>query len=79
MKRSPMALRMIKRGLNAELDGQAGLMEFAGDATFDVFISWKKHKKVKNAFLEKRDLTLNSFRSSHKIYPQKISKGKMSI
>jgi naphthoate synthase len=28
-----MALRMIKRGLNAELDGQRGLMEFAGDAT----------------------------------------------
>ena len=36
MKRSPLAIRMIKRGLNAELDGQAGLMEFAGDATHDV-------------------------------------------
>ena len=33
LKRSPMAIRMIKRALNAELDGQAGLMEFAGDAT----------------------------------------------
>ena len=32
IQRSPMALRMIKRGLNAELDGQRGLMEFAGDA-----------------------------------------------
>ena len=33
MLRSPLAVRMIKRGLNAELDGQAGLMELAGDAT----------------------------------------------
>ena len=33
LKRSPMAIRMIKRALNAELDGQRGLMEFAGDAT----------------------------------------------
>jgi len=28
-QRSPMALRMIKLGLNAELDGQIGLQEFA--------------------------------------------------
>ena len=28
-----MAIRMIKRALNAELDGQRGMMEFAGDAT----------------------------------------------
>ena len=32
-KRSPLALRMIKRSLNAELDGQHGLMQLAGDAT----------------------------------------------
>ena len=29
---SPLALRMIKAGLNAELDGQAGIQELAGDA-----------------------------------------------
>ena len=33
MERSPLALRMIKAGLNAELDGQAGIHELAGDAT----------------------------------------------
>lgn len=33
MERSPLALRMIKAGLNAELDGQAGIQELAGDAT----------------------------------------------
>lgn len=33
LKRSPLAIRMIKRSLNAELDGQHGLMQLAGDAT----------------------------------------------
>ena len=33
MERSPLALRLIKAGLNAELDGQAGIQELAGDAT----------------------------------------------
>ena len=32
MEHSPLALRMIKAGLNAELDGQAGIQELAGDA-----------------------------------------------
>ena len=36
MQRSPMAIRMIKRALNAELDGQHGLMEFAGGCHPDV-------------------------------------------
>lgn len=54
MKRSPFAIRMIKRGLNAELDGQAGLMEFAGDATLMYYLS-DEAQEGKNAFLEKRD------------------------
>lgn len=33
MERSPLALRMMKAGFNAELDGQAGIQELAGDAT----------------------------------------------
>ena len=54
MKRSPLAIRMIKRGLNAELDGQAGLMEFAGDATMMYYLM-EEAQEGKNAFLEKRD------------------------
>lgn len=54
MKRSPMAIRMIKRGLNAELDGQAGIMELAGDATL-MFYLMEEAQEGKNAFLEKRD------------------------
>ena len=33
MERSPLAIRMMKAGFNAELDGQAGIQELAGDAT----------------------------------------------
>ena len=53
-KRSPMALRMIKRSLNAELDGQHGLMQLAGDATL-MFYMMEEAQEGKNAFLEKRD------------------------
>ena len=52
--RSPLALRMIKRGLNAELDGQRGLMEFAGDATLVYYLT-DEAQEGKRAFLEKRD------------------------
>ncbi|MBL7941471.1 MAG: 1,4-dihydroxy-2-naphthoyl-CoA synthase [Flavobacteriales bacterium] len=54
MKRSPLAIRMIKRGLNAELDGQRGLMEFAGDATLLYYLT-DEAQEGKRAFLEKRD------------------------
>lgn len=60
MKRSPMALRMIKRGLNAELDGQRGLMEFAGDATLMYYLM-EEAQEGKNAFLEKRDPDFKKF------------------
>ncbi len=54
MKRSPLAIRMIKRALNAELDGQHGLMQFAGDATL-LYYMLDEAQEGKNAFLEKRD------------------------
>ena len=60
MMRSPMALRMIKRGLNAELDGQRGLMEFAGDATLMYYLI-DEAQEGKNAFLEKRDPDFDKF------------------
>lgn len=60
MKRSPFAIRMIKRALNAELDGQAGLMEFAGDATLMYYLT-DEAQEGKNAFLEKRDPDFDKF------------------
>jgi naphthoate synthase len=53
-KRSPLALRMIKRSLNAELDGQHGLMQLAGDATLLYYLS-EEAQEGKTAFLEKRN------------------------
>lgn len=60
LKRSPFAIRMIKRALNAELDGQAGLMEFAGDATL-MYYMMDEAQEGKNAFLEKRDPDFSRF------------------
>ena len=60
LQRSPMALRMIKRGLNAELDGQRGLMEFAGDATLMYYLM-EEAQEGKHAFLEKRDPDFQQF------------------
>lgn len=60
LKRSPMAIRMIKRALNAELDGQRGLMEFAGDATL-LYYLMEEAQEGKNAFLEKRDPDFSQF------------------
>ena len=53
MSHSPMALRMIKAGLNAELDGQAGIQELAGNATLLYYLT-EEAQEGKNAFLEKR-------------------------
>lgn len=60
LKRSPLAIRMIKRALNAELDGQRGLMEFAGDATLMYYLM-DEAQEGKNAFLEKRDPDFGQF------------------
>jgi naphthoate synthase len=53
MERSPLAIRMIKAGLNAELDGQAGIQEFAGNATMLYYMT-EEAQEGKKAFLEKR-------------------------
>ena len=53
MERSPLALRMIKAGLNAELDGQAGIQQLAGDATM-LYYFLDEAQEGGKAFLEKR-------------------------
>lgn len=54
LKKSPLAIRFLKAGLNAELDGQTGLQVLAGDATM-LFYMTEEGSEGKNAFLEKRD------------------------
>ena len=53
MERSPLAIRMMKAGFNAELDGQAGLQELAGDATM-LYYTLDEAQEGGHAFLEKR-------------------------
>ena len=60
LKKSPLALRFIKAGLNAELDGQTGVQVLAGDATM-LFYMTEEGNEGKNAFLEKRDPDFSRF------------------
>lgn len=60
MQHSPLALRMIKAGLNAELDGQAGIQQLAGDATMLYYMLDEAHEGG-NAFLEKRKPDFKKF------------------
>lgn len=60
MKKSPIALRMIKAGLNAELDGQAGIQELAGNATLLYYFT-EEAQEGKHAFLEKREPDFKKF------------------
>ncbi len=54
LKKSPIAIRFLKAGLNAELDGQTGLQVLAGDATM-LFYMTEEGSEGKNAFLEGRE------------------------
>lgn len=60
LEKSPLALRMLKSSFNAELDGQAGIQELAGNATLLYYLS-EEAKEGKNAFLEKRKPDFSKF------------------
>jgi naphthoate synthase len=60
LAKSPLAIRMLKSAFNAELDGQAGIQELAGNATLLYYLS-DEAKEGKNAFLEKREPDFSKF------------------
>jgi naphthoate synthase len=60
LQHSPLALRLIKSALNAELDGQAGIQELAGNATLLYYMS-EEAQEGKKAYLEKRKPDFNKF------------------
>jgi naphthoate synthase len=53
LQHSPMAIRVLKSAFNAELDGQAGIQELAGNATLLYYMS-EEAQEGKKAYLEKR-------------------------
>ena len=57
---SPMALRCLKAGLNADCDGQTGLQELAGNATM-LFYMTEEGQEGRNAFNEKRKPNFQKF------------------
>lgn len=60
LKRSPTALRLLKSSFNAELDGQSGIQELAGNATLLYYLI-DESKEGKEAFIEKRDPEFDKF------------------
>ena len=61
LEKSPLALRMLKGALNADCDGQAGLQQFAGDATM-LFYMTDEAQEGRDAFKEKREPKFSKFK-----------------
>ncbi|MEI6406246.1 MAG: 1,4-dihydroxy-2-naphthoyl-CoA synthase [Actinomycetes bacterium] len=53
LRHSPLALRLLKAGLNAADDGLAGVQQLAGDATLLFYLS-EEGQEGRNAYKEKR-------------------------
>ncbi|HEY3586044.1 MAG TPA: enoyl-CoA hydratase-related protein, partial [Myxococcaceae bacterium] len=57
---SPLALRLLKSGFNADLDGQAGIQELAGNATLLFYMS-EEAQEGRNAYVERRKPDFKKF------------------
>ena len=60
MDKSPLAIRLLKSAMNADVDGQAGLQELAGNATL-LFYMTEEGQEGKNAYVEKRKPDFRKF------------------
>ncbi len=60
LRHSPMALRLLKAGLNAADDGLAGVQQLAGDATL-LFYLTQEGQEGRDAYKEKRPPNFDKF------------------
>lgn len=60
LRHSPLALRLLKAGLNAADDGLAGVQQLAGDATL-LFYLTEEGQEGRNAFQQKRPPNFGRF------------------
>jgi len=60
LQHSPMAIRVLKSAFNADLDGQTGIQELAGNATLLYYMS-EEAQEGKKAYLEKRKPDFKKF------------------
>jgi len=60
LRHSPMALRLLKAGLNAADDGLAGVQQLAGDATL-LFYMTEEGQEGRDAFKENREPNFDKF------------------
>lgn len=61
LQHSPLALRCLKACMNADCDGQVGLLDLAGNATMLYYMT-EEAQEGKKAFLEKRKPDFQQFK-----------------
>lgn len=60
LQHSPLAIRLLKASMNADVDGQTGLQQLAGDATL-LFYMTEEGQEGRDAYMEKRRPNYRSY------------------
>ncbi len=60
LRHSPLALRVLKAGFNADTDGLAGIQQLAGDATLLYYLS-EEAQEGRDAYVQKRPPDFRKF------------------
>ncbi len=60
LQHSPLAIRLLKASMNADVDGQTGLQQLAGDATLLYYMT-EEGQEGRDAYMEKRKPAFNKY------------------